>query len=655
MSQDTSRDACEESKQWASLTRLNGLATMPTSATASSSPEEVADIAFTPRVSAHRAPGMSNRRSQSDRTPVRPDDPVPPEGEERIRAFIQAIPDAILIVAQDGTLIEYYHGEDPSEYFGQRLTVGCSVFETIPEDIAVTWRHQIACVLESGQIRQCDIGIDDGAEDLFYDSRMVPYGSDSVLLVVRDISETKRADATVTELVSRDTLTGLPNRQTCLIALSDAIREAREAGSILSVLYIDLDNFKRINDSLGHRIGDAVLTAIGRRLQNCMRRDDYVARYGDTPSRLHLARVGGDEFTVLLRELQSTDEAEVVADRVSQALSEPLRVEGHDFVITASIGIASFPEDGDDIDVLLKNADMAMYNAKTSGKNQISVFSRTMSVRSLERLDLEDSLRRAIANGDLGLHFQPILDLNTGSVSAVEALARWTHPDRGPIPPTKFIAIAEEAGLILDLSAWVLDAACRQLRSWSTGTLSDIRIAINLSAQQFHQGDVHQMIASALSWHELDPGLLELELTESTLLHDVEETVHTLGRLKDAGLKIAVDDFGTGYSSLSYLKKFPIDALKIDRSFVSEIGSGGDSASICSAIIAMAHSLRMKVVAEGVETADQLAFLQRLGCDEAQGFHIARPMDAGKVTAFLMGRRHEEIAAFPRAGSGDVS
>ena len=557
------------------------------------------------------------------------------ESERKNRAFIRAIPDSMLVIDKAGMVVTHHRGKDGSRLLDRFVKDGTSLLEALPESIAATWRSQIASVLETGQTAQSEDHFEDKGAHYFYETRMVPYTKDSVLVMQRDVSEKKRADAKVRRLAFYDTLTGLPNRQSFLIQVSEAIREARENDSRLSILYFDLDNFKRINDSLGHSTGDVLLRGIARRLEQCVRRDDSVARFGKSNSNMQVARLGGDEFTVLLRDLSSAEEASSVAERILAVLREPLHFHGQQFVITPSVGIASYPDDGDDIDTLVKSADMAMYSAKAQGRNCISTFSGTMSVRSLERLELEDSLRKAIAAGDLELHYQPKLSVRTRDVTGVEALVRWTHPDRGPVSPAKFIPIAEESGLIMDLSRWVLEAACQQLVAWSGTALEDIHVAINLSGKQFREANVDEEIIKTVQRHGLDRSRLELELTEGTLMTDVEATVETLSRLKDAGMKIAVDDFGTGYSSLSYLKKFPIDALKIDRAFVQEIDGGGNDRSICAAIIALAESMGLKVIAEGVETDEQLQHLRFLGCDEIQGYYFAKPMPSDKVTAFL--------------------
>ncbi len=556
--------------------------------------------------------------------------------ETKNRAFLQAIPDSMLVVDRDGVLISHHLGGDGNRAFDQKLQRGSSVLETLPSKLADLWKRQIELVLRSSVTQHCDFQWpNDDKGTRFYETRMVPYTKKSVLIIVRDVSGQKIADAKIRKLAFYDPLTGLPNRQSFLIQVSDAIRRATDENSQFAVLYIDLDNFKRINDSLGHSIGDALLKSTAARLEACVRGDDYVARAEHGEAQLQVARLGGDEFTVLLQNLNSAEEAEDVANRIVRQLSEPLHYEGQQFVITPSIGVSTYPHDGHDIDTLVKSADMAMYSAKSAGRNRVSMFSGTMSVRSLERLDLEESLRRAVKNGELDLHYQPKLDLRTRGISGVEALLRWTHPDRGLISPAKFIPIAEEAGLIMELSDWVLNAACDQLKAWQNSPFANIKIAINLSAKQFYQENIETEILGALKSRSLENQRLELELTEGTLMRDADDTIRTLTSLKDAGFSIAVDDFGTGYSSLSYLKKFPIDALKIDRSFVSGIGGTNEYGSICTAIIALAQSLGMRTIAEGVESDDQLQHLRFLDCDEIQGFFFAKPMPAADLESFV--------------------
>ncbi len=571
--------------------------------------------------------------------------------EIRNRTFIKAMPDSMLVVDRNGIPLQHHLGKDGSPLIKRWSSNGGSILDILPPATADSWRNQITDVLETRHTISSQTRFTVDGRTHYFETRMAHYTQSSVLIILRDVSEQKRADAKVHRLAFFDTLTGLPNRQSFLIQVSQAINQANSNDGAVAILYIDLDNFKRINDSLGHSIGDELLKHIAARLAGCLRKQDFVARFGKSNSNVRVARLGGDEFMILLPDIGSCEDATAIAERINEVLSEPLEYNEQQFVITPSIGIAMYPDDGEDSDTLLKNADMAMYDAKSAGRNCVSSFSGTMSLRSLERLDLEDSLRQAIANGDLELRYQPKLDLRSQQAYGVEALVRWTHPERGPISPAKFIPIAEEAGMILPLSDWVLQTACDQLRDWKDGPLDEVTVAINLSAKQFFHADIDGQIMRALSARGLDNKRLELELTEGTLMRNVDNTIKAMSRLRDAGLRIAVDDFGTGYSSLSYLKRFPIDALKIDRSFVAEVGSAGagDDRSICKAIIALANGLNLRVIAEGVETAEQLQYLRSLGCDAIQGYFFARPMDAAGVTAFLCDHREQGVAMRLRA------
>ena len=563
------------------------------------------------------------------------------ESEAKNRAFISAIPDVMVVLDIENRCIEKAGGGSEASanwLFSREIRVP---LDQLPPELARMWLRQFRKVREAGEIQQGEFSKRVDGETHNFETRMVPFTEQRTLLMIRDISAQKQATAKVYQLAYFDTLTGLPNRQSFLTQLSQGIREAEENGNSLSVLYLDLDNFKRINDSLGHSIGDRLLKIISARIEQCVRADDYVARYGRSQSDLQLARLGGDEFTILLNNLQSGDEAEVIARRITETVSRPIEQDGHEFVITPSIGIATFPEDGRDIDTLVKNADTAMYHAKEAGKNSHQLFSGTMSVRSLEQLEIEHALRYAITNDELELHYQPKLSLADNRISGVEALLRWTHPERGPISPAKFIPVAEEAGLIVDLSDWVLHTACKLRREWEHSPLRDIPIAVNLSGKQFTGSDIYKVITDTINQYSIDPSTIDLELTESELMQDADSTIGTLRRLKEAGLSIIVDDFGTGYSSLSYLMKFPIDTLKIDRSFVMDIHQSPDNRSICDAIIALAHRLNLKVVAEGVEKREHIELLRELRCDEIQGFYFCKPVSATDVTAFISKHRRE--------------
>jgi diguanylate cyclase (GGDEF)-like protein len=382
------------------------------------------------------------------------------------------------------------------------------------------------------------------------------------------------------------------------------------------VLFVDLDRFKRVNDSLGHAVGDRLLQSVASRLFTCVRSSDTVSRQG------------GDEFVILLWEERHSLDAAVTAQKILQALREPHRIDQHVVHVTASIGIVTYPDDGMDAETLLKNADFAMYHAKYCGRDNYQFFKSEMNEQAAERQSLEDDLRHAIERRDLLLHYQPKINLVTGAISGVEALIRWSHPQRGLVPPGKFIGIAEECGLIVPIGRWVLREACRQARAWQDAGLPIIRIAINISPVELRAPDFVSNVLNTLNDTGLEASHLELELTETFLMQEANSTVVVLRALKDIGVHLALDDFGTGYSSLSYVQRFPIDTLKIDQSFVQDLATDGDAATIVKAVISMGNSLHMRVVAEGIETREQLEFLQRYGCPVGQGFYFSRAVPA---------------------------
>jgi diguanylate cyclase (GGDEF)-like protein len=399
----------------------------------------------------------------------------------------------------------------------------------------------------------------------------------------------------------------------------------------VALLFLDLDHFKRINDTLGHAMGDRLLQTIAARLVGCVRK----TRLGAADNEATVARLGGDEFIVALSDLQKHDDVTPVAQRILAAVSEPVRLDQHEIAVTASLGISVYPQDGDDDETLLKNADAAMYQAKDAGRHSYVFYDRALNDVTYNRLSLEVKLRRALEQGNLSLHYQPQVATRSRRSVGVEALLRWNDPDLGPIPPERFIPIAEESGLILPIGEWVLQAACAQARAWQDAGLPSMRMAVNLSSRQFRNRDLVAVVRDALAAARLDPRYLELELTESMIMQDALHTRRTLEALKEMGAHLSIDDFGTGYSSLSYLRSFPIDTLKIDRSFVADITTEPDNGAIVAAIIAMARSLKLSVVGEGVETEEQRAFLQLHGCNLAQGFLFCHPLPADELESWL--------------------
>ncbi|MDQ3328275.1 MAG: EAL domain-containing protein, partial [Chloroflexota bacterium] len=437
-----------------------------------------------------------------------------------------------------------------------------------------------------------------------------------------DISERKALEEQLAHQAFHDPLTGLPNRPGFLDRVQHALlRTTREGGSI-AVLFLDLDRFKVINDSLGHEAGDHLLKAVADRLSECLRPDDTVAR------------LGGDEFTILLESDATAGEALRIANRLTQTLQKPFNIDGHDVFVTTSIGIAiKHPHHEAPAD-LMRDADLAMYRAKERGRACCEVFDPSMNVRAQQRLSMENDLRHAIERGELLLDYQPTVNLRTGMVCGAEALVRWQHPVRGLVNPGDFIRLAEETGLIFPIGRWIIEEACRQLRAWNEKRplARPLSVSVNLSARQFASPTLTSEIASALAFAEANPASLVLEITETVVMEDAEVNITTLRRLKELGVQLAIDDFGTGYSSLAYLKRFPVDTLKIDKDFVSSLGKDTEDSAIVNAVITLAHTLGMQVTAEGVETDNQIRQLRELGCDLAQGYLFARPMNAAALT-----------------------
>lgn len=449
----------------------------------------------------------------------------------------------------------------------------------------------------------------------------------------RDITELKRSEARISYLATRDSLTELPNRLLFNDRLEQGLISARRSGDALGVLFIDLDRFKNINDSLGHHVGDQLLKEVAQRMAACIRR-------GDT-----LARLGGDEFVIALEHLKRAEDAAQVATKIVRALSRPAEVGGNTLNTSCSIGISIYPNDAEDAATLMKNADTAMYYAKEKGRNNFQFFSPDMNVRAVERHKLEVSLRRALEHGDFVLLYQPQVATKTGKVIGAEALIRWKDPERGLVAPSGFITVAEESGLIEPIGRWVLMEACSQARRWQQEGLPEVRVAVNISARQLPEPrEFLAYVNRVLDETGLEPRLLELEMTESLLLANVVENATVLRRLGKLGVHIAVDDFGTGYSSLAYLKQLPIDSLKIDRTFVRDIETDPEDAAIIKAIIAMAHELKLKVTAEGVETRGQLEALRKLGCDDYQGFLLSKPVPGDEFAARFLRARHLDVA-----------
>jgi diguanylate cyclase (GGDEF)-like protein/PAS domain S-box-containing protein len=463
----------------------------------------------------------------------------------------------------------------------------------------------------------------------------------------QDITDRKRAEDEIRFLAYHDGLTRLGNRRLFAERLRFTLSHARRRNETVAVLFLDLDHFKRINDRLGHTVGDLFLQRVAGRLRNSVRESDCVSRAIEDGSGATVSRFGGDEFMIALSNIQSADQLGQTASRILETLACPFDVEGNDVVVTASIGIAVAPDDGEDVDSLIRNAGAAMYAAKNQGRATHRFYKLSMNEMERGNLRLESDLRKAVERGEFLLHYQPKLELASGRVTGFEALVRWQHSELGMIPPNDFIPLAEQAGLIVPLGEFVLRAACAQIRAWREMGLPPIRISVNLSAHQFRTDEIAETVKRVLKETPVSPRSLDVEITESAMMQNTFITVSALEQLKGIGVTVSLDDFGTGYSSLSYLKGFPIDTVKIDRSFIRDLTTDPDSAAITSAIISMAKTLNLRVTAEGVESEEQLAFLRAHGCDEMQGFLFSPPVAADQATEILRESPPPDAARIP--------
>jgi diguanylate cyclase (GGDEF)-like protein/PAS domain S-box-containing protein len=547
-----------------------------------------------------------------------------------LQSTLESTADGILVVDRGGQVVS----------FNQRFA---ELWNLPPEAVALS-DHEILLDYLLHQVRQADpftervrqIETESDAESFdlleLLDGRVferysLPHRLDGAAVgrvwSFRDITERRRAEETIAYQAYHDALTGLPNRLLLEDRLGLDLVRARRHGHNLAVLFFDLDHFKLINDTLGHAAGDRLLTSVAERLKQTLRLEDTVAR------------LGGDEFTLLLTELAHPDDAARMAEKLLDAFSLPFAIDGQELYVTASMGIAQFPNDGEDPDTLLRNADSAMYRAKEAGRNNYQLCTPGMNVRALKRMTLERELRRALGRDELVVHYQPLVNLGTGAIVGVEALVRWNHPDQGIMLPATFMAVAEESRLIVPLGEWVLHTACRQLWAWHAEGFDSLRMAVNLSARQLQQPNLTNLVEAALDENRVPAASLELEITESTAMQNVDWSKKTLRTLRDMGLRISIDDFGTGQSSFAYLKHFPLSTLKIDRSFVGDIGVDADDEAIVRAVIALAHILKLSVVAEGVENEKQLAFLREAGCEEGQGHLFSEALPAAAIQQLL--------------------
>ena len=555
------------------------------------------------------------------------------EGMERAEVTLNSIGDAVISTDLSGNVTylnvvaERITGWSRADAAGQPLD---HVFRIVDGTTRETARNPmgLAVLLDKtvGLTANCVLIRRDGFETAIEDSAAPIHDRfgrvTGAVMVFRDVSATRAMSIQISHLAAHDFLTDLPNRMLLHDRLTQAIGLARRHGHHLAVLFLDLDRFKHVNDSLGHETGDRLLQSVGARLTTCVRRSDTVSRQG------------GDEFVLLLSEVEHADDAAAVAQKVVTALAAPHAVADHELHVTTSIGISIYPDDGQDAETLMKSADTAMYCAKDAGRNNYQFFTPEMNARAVERQWIEAGLRRALDRQQFELHYQPKMNLETGAMSGAEALIRWRHPERGLIFPTQFVPIAEDSGIIVPIGRWVMREACREARSWIDAG-RPMAVAVNVSAIELRDPDFLDHVCSALQESRLEPRYLELELTESVLMQHTESTASVLQALRNMGVQIAIDDFGTGYSSLSYLQKFPVDTLKVDQSFIHEITALPDCAPIVSAVISMGKSLNHRVIAEGVETLEQFSFLQARQCGEGQGYDFSPPLAAEAFASLL--------------------
>jgi diguanylate cyclase (GGDEF)-like protein/PAS domain S-box-containing protein len=554
--------------------------------------------------------------------------------KDRAQVTLNSIGDAVLSTDILGNVVylnvvaEHMTGWSRKEAVGHPLG---DVFQLIdgnthkpapnPMELAIRLDKPVGLTADSILVRR------DGYESAIEDSAAPIHDRDGqvtgAVIVFHDVSMARAAVLEMAHLAQHDPLTDLPNRMMLNDRLTQAISLARRNHHLLAVLFLDLDGFKNINDSLGHSVGDKLLQSVSTRLLACVRKSDTVSRQG------------GDEFVVLLPEITHAEDAAISAEKILTELKKTHNIGEHRLHVTLSIGISSYPGNGDDAEILIKNADTAMYHAKQCGRDNYQFFKPDMSFRAVERQSLEGQLRYALERQELLLHYQPKINLQTGAITGVEALLRWQHPERGLLLPSQFLTIAEDTGMITAIGQWVLRAACGQTREWLDAGLLAVPVAVNISSLEFRSEKFLEHVQVALKDTRLAPRYLELELTETVLMRHAESTTYMLGQLKAIGVRLAVDDFGTGYSSLSYLTRFPIDSLKLDQSFVRNIVTGTNDAIVISSVIRMAKSLKQGVIAEGVETIEQLAFLRAHGCDEGQGYYFSRPAAAQQFVHLL--------------------
>ncbi|MCW8889816.1 MAG: EAL domain-containing protein [Sedimenticola sp.] len=561
---------------------------------------------------------------------------------QELRAILEALPDQYICMDRMGYIIDYKAGKEFNNgYLFTSNPTGKNVRDVlIKRHLTVPLLSAIGNVLSTKELVISEFVIENSTNnDIYLEARMLPLTDTHVVILIRNITNRKEAEQKIHRQAFYDELTGLPNRSLFNDRLIQAMRLADRSNTLVAVMFIDLDRFKRINDSFSHHTGDLLICEISRRLENVLRDIDCISANNNIKN--SVSRRGGDEFTIMLSEVQNEKDVATVAERILTTVSRPININNFEMVITASVGIALYPQDGKDMSDLARNADVAMYRAKELGKNGYQFYNAAMEQSAVEKLLLENDLRKAFEDFQLAIYYQPQIELKNGGIVGAETLLRWNHPELGSIPPDRFIPIAEESGLIVEMSEWIIEMVCQQIREWNNNYIENYHISVNITGRHFADIKFVDYIQKIIHKFNIDPALLGIEITESSLIEYTAQSLNTMNQLRELGVCIYLDDFGTGYSSLCYLKQFPIDVLKIDKEFVKGISTDERSAALTKTIIDMAHNLNMKVIAEGVENRSQYDFLRRYNCDAIQGYYFSKPVPANMITQLFITNNQE--------------
>jgi len=554
---------------------------------------------------------------------------------QEIQAIFQAIPDQLLHLDKTGKIITYKSGSGSHHYFSTEKLINKSIVEITSREISHQFISAIEDVISNRRTVLFEFVEIYNKKTCYYEVRMMLVKSDQVIAIIRDISEKKLVEDQMAYMAYHDSLTGLPNNHLFRDRVTHCIASAKRNNTKLAVMFLDLDRFKLINDTLGHSTGDKLLQATAERLQNCIRSSDSIALNSNAPINPSIARLGGDEFIILLESIVDIKVISRIAERMVNEINQPIYIGQQEVFTSSSIGIALYPDDGKDVDTLLKNADAAMYYAKDQGRNNFQYYTQSMNEAAAQQLILGNNLRKALSNNEFHIYYQPQVSVITGQVIGLEALVRWQHPEKGFISPALFIPLAEETGQIQAIGEWILRQACLQGAKWIKQGFKPLIISVNLSAKQLRQSNLNKMIKNILTETEMPARYLGIELTESAIILEPDMALDRLNKIKSLGIKLSLDDFGTGYSSLSYLKRFPIDTLKIDQAFIKDVKNDPEDAALVKAIIAMGHGMGMDIIAEGVELQEQLEFLGANACDAIQGYLFSKPLPANEIEPLL--------------------